>query len=688
MSILKDSAPYSELALFIEENLTQLVKYKVVTRAKYQQFDQLVSDYSLAEDFGDEERKTLYADQIENLLIDFSNKVIKQFEVDISFKSEPVVIEMVGKLQECLNDAEPLSVVPQKSGAVADDSLEEMTDLMLKMAEDLKGAPLTEEERSVLSQKIADGSLMEAEADYNDVYYHYDRPDYSIMAKPNRLSKPMTYLVPGFETDDCNIDDTYDTIRSVVDGWTRDKLVKNITKLVYLHLSEWKNDDLDVYMYGLRVPLALIEHFRLHECLPLVLEILRQEYDFQNMYFIEDSLEDMQAAVLSNIIEADDLPLLLEFMQQPGILFSSKRQVAMAVGHLPKRDAQLLNPVKQWFSDVLNYYYPLGTDSDMFDEVMLDTLVYCCIHCNVTDLKPLIIKLYSQYHIPYIMVGGGCNEMRQKIKKAPLGTLQEESAEQMLINNTTSWDDDDWDEDDDDLDDWEDAEECDEEDGPADPEFRLEEYGWQEFSPYAIYSKMTFKPVRTVRKYTIRISLNGTKPAVWREVVVPSSLTLTSLASVVLLAMGWDEDHLHQFVAGKGQKTVFYATSLGEIESDMLDGKDGRKFCIGEILAKQGDMVCFEYDYGDSWQHSLKLVSSVDYKADEEKEIILTAGERACPPEDCGGIPGYMDICQAMQNPTTAHAQRLIEWMGCRFDPDLFPLQKAQAYVRGLNSSR
>ena len=60
----------------------------------------------------------------------------------------------------------------------------------------------------------------------------------------------------------------------------------------------------------------------------------------------------------------------------------------------------------------------MGADTDVFDEVLLDSLVYCCIHCNAVELKPFIIKLYAQYKIPYFMVGGGCNEMRQKIKKA------------------------------------------------------------------------------------------------------------------------------------------------------------------------------------------------------------------------------------------------------------------------------
>lgn len=678
MSIIHNTEPYTELSLFIEENLTKLVKYKLITRDRYKLFDQLISDYLLADSFGDEERKQLYAEQIEDHYSFIAEKLDKCTEEDKSLCKDPVVFGLMKKIVACSGHQDILSFIPDITPETSDDEfLDGFTNLMLKTAEDLKGEPLSAAERDMITQKIADGSFMHEEENYNNAYYHYSCPDYSSYAKQNRLSKPMTFLAPDFENDDADLDDTYEAIFAQVEDWPQEKLVKNITKLVYLHLSEWQKKSDDTFMYGLRAPLALIEHFHLHECLPQVLEVLRQDYEFQETYFMEDGLEDMLAAVLSNIIEVDDLPVLLEFMKQPGLLFTSKRQVALAVGHLPKRDVAMLKSVQQWLSDVLYYYCPMGADTDVFDEMLLDTLVYCCIHCNAVGLKPFIIKLYTQYKIPYFMVGGGCNEMRQKIKKAPLGTLEEESAEQMLLDDIAcnqEYDDED------DFDDWENADE-----EEADPNFNIEDYDWQEFSPHAIRPKAVYKLVREVRKYTLRISLNGTKPSIWRELVVPSNLTLSSLASVILLAMGWDEDHLHQFVVGKSRKADFYATSIGELESRMSSSKDGRKFCIGEILCKKGDVVCFEYDYGDSWQHTVKLISSAEYEEGETKEIILTGGERACPPEDCGGIPGYLDICEAMKNPTSAHAQEMIEWMGCRFDPELFPLKKAQAIVKKCN---
>lgn len=681
MSTISNINAYEELSLFIEENLSKLTKLKLITRNKYEKLDQAINDYLIADNFGDNERKEMYAEEIETLYSEILDKTDKQLVAD----ADPMVFALSKKLLACSEYEDYVPLLDKMSPEKApEELLGDLTDVLLKMAEDMKGAPLTSEERDRLTQRIADGELLkEEEKTYADSHYEYSHPDYTMYAKQIRLSKPMTYLVPGFDVGEEDTDDTYESIVAQVEGWPREKLVKNITKVIYMHLEEWQKgeDGEDAYMYGLRVPLALIEHFHLHECLPAVMEVLRQDYEFHDVYFMADTLEDMLPAVLAHIIEADDLPVLMDFMHQPGLLFECKRFVARAVAHLPKLDKAMLQPVQQWLGEVLNYYFPMGPDTDVFDEITLDTLVYCCIHCNAVDLKPLIIKLYAKYRIPNIWVGGGCNEMRQQIKKAPLGTLAEESGEELLIDDLNAAledeDDEDWEDEDFGDEDWEDE--------AGDPDFNIEEYDWQEFSPYAMRPKAVYKPIRTIQKYTLRVSLDGTKPAVWRELVVPSNLTLLSMASVILLAMGWDEDHLHQFIVGKGRNATCYATSIGELESGMLSSKDGRKFCIGELLRKQGDVTLFEYDYGDSWYHSVQLMSIEEYAQNEKKEILLTAGERACPPEDCGGIPGYMDICEAMKHPDTAYAQERIEWMGCRFDPDLFPLKKAQAIVKKCN---
>jgi hypothetical protein len=50
------------------------------------------------------------------------------------------------------------------------------------------------------------------------------------------------------------------------------------------------------------------------------------------------------------------------------------------------------------------------------------------------------------------------------------------------------------------------------------------------------------------------------------------------------------------------------------------------------------------------------------------------AGERACPPEDCGAVPGYEAFLEAIRNPRHFEHKDLLAWAGGRFDPEAFDL--------------
>ena len=65
--------------------------------------------------------------------------------------------------------------------------------------------------------------------------------------------------------------------------------------------------------------------------------------------------------------------------------------------------------------------------------------------------------------------------------------------------------------------------------------------------------------------------------------------------------------------------------------------------------------------------------------------MTLLDGKRACPPEDCGGVWGYQEICELMKDPASQDARERLEWLGYRFDPERFQLEKAQRAVRGCN---
>jgi hypothetical protein len=551
---------------------------------------------------------------------------------------------------------------------------QDMEDLspIFDFAEQVKGGKLTQEEKNMLISELNnDANWQDDEEDDEDQYYHYDAPEYAALAATTKLSTPLTLLAP-INPHEIEFDDEIDTVLSKLESWDRETLATQVSCLIYQHLAEWQDDEGNEFLYGLRMALVIIEHFKLTECMDALMEILHQNLAFYNCFFIDSDLSYMVAATLAHIVTAEHLPMLRDFMLQSGISLGFKQQVAFGVADAVKYTPTLLPAVQQWLGEILEQYYPMGRDNKIFDEHLLESLFYCCIHTRAVDLKPLIIKFYSAYSIPTLFIIGGCNQVRKEIKNAELGILDEEieSAEQVLRYMY----DDDFDEEDDFDDD------------TPDPYFNIEDYEWLDYYPRPHKRQLIYKPALNVKKYTLHISLNHIKPMIWREIEVPSNLTLTSLATVILLAMGWEDEHLHQFIVKKGKTPLYYSTKKEELENNfgLLNTLDGRDYDASDLFHKAGDTVTFEYDYGDSWYHTVKLTATSDY-ADEAKKVSLLDGRRACPPEDCGSVPGYKEICKAMEHLDEGWAQNRIEWLGARYNPEHFPLKEAQKVIAACN---
>lgn len=663
---------YENLCEFIEEHLSRLVKLKVVSRASYHAYDECLSNYLIAESVDDRARMGIFKTQVLACYDSIDSKLGQLLTSNPSLAKDEVIAEML----QLMGKGE--SKAPQQLSLFDDEdrSENEHIDQLLKIAEKLNGKPLTKQQKELFSKTFMDKDKMaRIMAENDNSHYHYQAPDYAPLAQADTIDSTLSALMPG-GNDDYRSNKTYKDLCENLSSWEHEKLSEQLTRLLYAHLADWHGTENAGYPFGLQAALALIEHFRLTECVPVILEILRQSRNFYDIFFTEDGLDDMPAAILSRMITQRELPMLLAFMKEPGLFSNCKGQVAVAVAHMPMFNLALLKDAQQWLADVLNCYFPMGSGTTVFDEKLLDMLVFCCIHTRAVELKPLIIKLYGKYKIPPIIVSGGINEVRKSIKNAELGTLYEESGEDMLLYSLED-DEEEWEADEEK---WEDAEEM------ADPDFNPDDYSRQEYDGWVEQSKAIYKPMLDVKAYTLRIELDYIKPVIWREVEVPSNLTLSSLAAVILLAMGWNEDHLHQFVVRHGLSSTYYSTSIHETAHDIAESgsRDGKKHCIGELLSNVGDKVTFEYDFGDSWMHTVKLIASAEYDR-QKKEVKLLAGERACPLDDCGALPGYRELCEAMDRPYSSSAQRFMEWLDCRFDPEYFPLEMAQKAVASCN---
>ena len=57
-------------------------------------------------------------------------------------------------------------------------------------------------------------------------------------------------------------------------------------------------------------------------------------------------------------------------------------------------------------------------------------------------------------------------------------------------------------------------------------------------------------PLPAMGQLALRIELREVKPRIWRELLVPDTITLTRLHDVIQAAMGWTDTHLHEFEIG------------------------------------------------------------------------------------------------------------------------------------------
>jgi hypothetical protein len=175
--------------------------------------------------------------------------------------------------------------------------------------------------------------------------------------------------------------------------------------------------------------------------------------------------------------------------------------------------------------------------------------------------------------------------------------------------------------------------------------------------------------------YEFKVTLLDTKPAIWRRIQVPETYTFWDLHVAIQDSMGWLDCHLHAFRFGKGRPRW-------EIGIPDDDGFDDLRILPGwEVPISEyfdvGTECLYEYDFGDSWVHALTLEGMLLAKKGQRYPVCLE-GERACPPEDCGGVGGYYRLLEILSDPTHEEYDEFIAWLGGTHDPISFDPTKVK----------
>ena len=184
--------------------------------------------------------------------------------------------------------------------------------------------------------------------------------------------------------------------------------------------------------------------------------------------------------------------------------------------------------------------------------------------------------------------------------------------------------------------------------------------------------------------YQLKVTLIGTSPPIWRRLLLPADVTLAQLHDALQAAMGWEDGHMHEFSIGQRR---FGRPDPEDRLMGMPSVENERTVRLSGILGRVGSKALYTYDFGDSWEHSIVLEKRLPDDPNATYPV-CTDGQLACPPEDCGGIPGFYDLVEALNDPNHERHEEMLDWIGDDFNPQAFSIDNVNRMLAPLRRHR
>lgn len=168
--------------------------------------------------------------------------------------------------------------------------------------------------------------------------------------------------------------------------------------------------------------------------------------------------------------------------------------------------------------------------------------------------------------------------------------------------------------------------------------------------------------------YQLKITLRGIRPPIWRRIQVPGNLNLHNFHELIQVVMGWQNCHLYTFEVG--------GTEYGDPHVDWeMDIKNAMRIRLSQVGDSEKTEFSYTYDMGDNWEHEVVVEKVLTPEPGKHYPICL-AGERACPPENCGGIWSYEELLETIRDPEHESYEEMMDWLGGEFDPEAFDMER------------
>jgi len=174
----------------------------------------------------------------------------------------------------------------------------------------------------------------------------------------------------------------------------------------------------------------------------------------------------------------------------------------------------------------------------------------------------------------------------------------------------------------------------------------------------------------------LRLAIVGTQPRVWRRLLVRDTMWLSRLHDSIQVVFDWFDYQTH----------VFALDDLrfgNPVKSDDMIVEDDRDVTLADLNLANRDRMTYEYLFGEGWKVDVRVEKTVTAAKGVQLPSCV-AGERAGPPEDCGGLESFHDMLACLKEPDSDLGKEWLAWLGPEYDPSDFDLEKANMALRKL----
>jgi hypothetical protein len=175
---------------------------------------------------------------------------------------------------------------------------------------------------------------------------------------------------------------------------------------------------------------------------------------------------------------------------------------------------------------------------------------------------------------------------------------------------------------------------------------------------------------------TLKVTLQDTRPTIWRRFTVPYRTTFSQLHSIIGTVMGWPEpNESYHFEHEEG---IFTSKPIGP------ETKDASEWTVDMILRQEGRKLTYHCGFEEDWEHEV-LLEKITFPTHSQLRVLCLAGERNCPPSDCGGPLGFGELLRALASRNKSKTPGQFRgWVEGPFNPDAFKISTVNAALNRL----